>query len=458
MSINVSKEVFKQYDIRGIVGKGIDKEFAQNLGKAFGSYIQQYNLKQVIVGHDCRESSEELSEGLIEGLVSTGVEVKDIGLATTPMVSYSRKLLKIGPAIQITASHNPKEYNGFKMYIEESEEVIYGNRILEIYDFTVKGEFLSGEGTVEKVSIIEQYMEEIVKRIELKNKNIKVVVDCGNATASIVSAEVLERLGVEVIQLYCDIDPSFPNHHPDPGEAKNMVDLSKKVQEIGADVGFGFDGDGDRIGVVDEKGNLILGDDYMRIMWREIIKRYPHSKALVEVKCSQNLWNDLEELGAKPEFIRTGSPYIKAAVKEKNIPFSGETSGHMYFRDEYYGFDDALYAAARFLRVMSDGNKKVSEMLGKKEYAAASELNKPVEESSKFEIVDKAVKYFKDLGYKVIDIDGARVVFEDGWGLVRASNTTPVLTLRFEAKTQEGLERIQKEFDTMFAKIMPISQ
>ncbi|MCL2859835.1 MAG: phosphomannomutase/phosphoglucomutase [Oscillospiraceae bacterium] len=453
MNIKVNKDVFKQYDIRGIVGENIDKEFAQNLGKAFGSYIQQYNLQQVIVGHDCRESSDELNESLINGLISTGVDVKDIGLATTPMVYYARKLLKIGPAIQITASHNPREYNGFKMCIEENAEVIYGDRILEIYDFMIKGEFLSGTGTIEKVSVKERYIEEITKRVVLQNKNIKVVIDCGNATPSIITAETLEKLGVKVVQLYCDIDSTFPNHHPDPAEAKNMVDLAKKVQEVGADVGFAFDGDGDRIGVVDEKGNMIFGDDYMRIMWKEIIKKYPHSRALVEVKCSQNLWDELEELGAKPEFIRTGSPIIKAAIKEENIPFSGETSGHIYFRDEYYGFDDGLYAAARFLRLMSSENKKVSEMLGAKKYVVSSELNKVVEEKSKFEIVDKAVSYFKSLGNKVIDVDGARVVFDDGWGLVRASNTTPKLTLRFEAKTQEGLERIEKEFDTMFEKI-----
>ena len=287
----------------------------------------------------------------------------NIGLVTTPMVYYARKFLKIGPAIQVTASHNPKEYNGFKMCVEEENESIYGDQILEIYDYMVKGKFVAGNGSKEDVSIKEAYIEEIIERVKLGNRKIKAVVDCANATASVVTVETLEKLGVEIIPLYCNIDPTFPNHHPDPSIEKNMVDLANKVKETKADVGFGFDGDGDRIGVVDDKGNMIFGDMYMLIMWREVIKNIPHANALVEVKCSQKLWDELVKLGAKPEFVRTGNPYIKAKMKEKNVPFSGEMSGHIFFRDEYYGFDDALYAAARFLRMMSNTDVKVSDML-----------------------------------------------------------------------------------------------
>lgn len=452
--MEINKEIFRSYDIRGIAGTDLTEEFAEMLGKTFGSYIQEKGEKEVIVGHDCRESADYLVRGLEKGLVSTGVKVYNIGMATTPMVYYARKLLKIGPAIQVTASHNPKEYNGFKMCVEEENESIYGDQILEIYEYMVKGKFVAGNGSVEKVSIKEAYVEEIAERVKLGKKKIKAVVDCANATGSVVTVEALEKLGVEIVPLYCDIDPTFPNHHPDPSVEKNMIDLAEKVKEVGADVGFGFDGDGDRIGIVDEKGNMIFGDLYMLIMWREVIKNHPNSNALVEVKCSQKLWDELEKLGAKPEFVRTGNPYIKAKMKEKNVPFSGEMSGHIFFRDEYYGFDDALYAAARFLRMMSNTDMKVSEMLNDTvDYVTTPEISKNVDDNKKFDMIEKAVSEFKLLGYNVVDVDGARVIFENGWGLIRASNTSPKVTMRFEAINHEALEKIQDEFNKVLNSI-----
>lgn len=452
--MEINKEIFRSYDIRGIAGSELTEEFAEVLGKTFGSYIQDMGEKEVIVGHDCRESADYLVRGLERGLISTGVKVYHIGLATTPMVYYARKLLEIGPAIQVTASHNPKEYNGFKMCVEEENESIYGDRILEIYEYMVGGIFIDGNGSIEEISIKDIYMEEILKRVKLGNRKIKAVVDCANATASIVTVKTLERLGAEIIPLYCDIDPSFPNHHPDPSVEKNMVDLSNKVKEVGADVGFGFDGDGDRIGLVDDKGNVIFGDIYMLIMWREVIKNNPNANALVEVKCSQKLWDELEKIGAEPEFVRTGNPYIKAKMKEKNVPFSGEMSGHIFYRDEYYGFDDALYAAARFLRMMSNTDVKVSDMLNDTiDYVTTPEITKNVDDTKKFEMIEKVVNAFKVLGYKVIDVDGARVIFEEGWGLIRASNTSPKITMRFEAINEEALQKIQKEFNEVVDKI-----
>ena len=452
--MQINREVFRGYDIRGIVGQGIDEDFAELLGKSFASYVQELGETSMIVGHDCRTSSEPLNKALIKGAISTGINVIDIGLATTPMVYYARNHFDIGPAIQITASHNPSEYNGFKMCIEKEEETIFGERIEEIREYTEKGNFKTGNGTLKEQPITEEYIKDIVDRIQLGNRKIKAVVDCGNATPSIVSVETLEKIGVEVVPLYCDLDPSFPNHHPDPNVAENMVDLAKKVQEVGADVGFGFDGDGDRIGIVDDKGNIYFGDIYMLLMWREIIKKYPASPAIVEVKCSQKLWDELEKIGAKPQFIRTGSPYIKAAVKDMNLPFGGEMSGHVCFRDEYYGFDDALYAAARFARMLSNTDKQVSELMADTtQYVTSPEIGKKVDEKVKFELIERAVKYFKDKGFKVIDIDGARVIFDYGWGLVRASNTSPKITLRFEADSQENLEKIKNEFDKMFEEI-----
>lgn len=329
--MEIKPEIFRSYDIRGIVGKDIDEDVANILGKAFGSYIQEFLRENVvIVGHDNRESSDLLKNALISGIISTGADVIDVGLATTPMVYYSRKLLDIGPAIQITASHNPGEYNGFKMCLQKDEESIYGEKIQEIYRYAKEGKFKEGKGQIKEEQILDKYVDQIVEKVHLGNRKLKVVVDSGNGTASIIAEKLLQKLGTEVVPLYCDLDPTFPNHHPDPSVPKNLEDLAKKVIEENADIGIGYDGDGDRIGIVDEKGNMIFGDFYMLIIWRDIINRYPNSKALVEVKCSQSLWDELEKIGARPEFIRTGNPYIKAAMKEKNVPFSGEMSGHIF--------------------------------------------------------------------------------------------------------------------------------
>ena len=454
--MEIKPEIFRSYDIRGIVGKDIDEDVANLLGKAFGSYIQEFLRENVvIVGHDNRESSDSLKNALINGIISTGANVIDVGLATTPMVYYSRKLLNIGPAIQITASHNPGEYNGFKMCLKKDEESIYGEKIQEIYRYAKQGKFKEGEGQLRKEEILDKYINQIVDKVHLGNRKLKVVVDSGNGTASIIAEKLLKKLGTEVVPLFCDLDPTFPNHHPDPSVPKNLEDLAKKVIEEKADIGIGYDGDGDRIGVVDEKGNMIFGDFYMLIIWRDIITRYPNSKALVEVKCSQSLWDELEKIGARPEFIRTGNPYIKAAMKEKNVPFSGEMSGHIFFRDEYYGFDDAAYAAARLLRILSNTDKKASQLLdGINRYIATPEITKEVDDNKKFGIIEKAVEYFKSRDFKVIDVDGARVIFDNGWGLIRASNTSPKITIRYEAKTIEDLNNIKNEFEKMLKEVM----
>ena len=454
--MEIKPEIFRSYDIRGIVGKDIDEDVANILGKAFGSYIQEFLRENVvIVGHDNRESSDLLKNALISGIISTGADVIDVGLATTPMVYYSRKLLDIGPAIQITASHNPGEYNGFKMCLQKDEESIYGEKIQEIYRYAKEGKFKEGKGQIKEEQILDKYVDQIVEKVHLGNRKLKVVVDSGNGTASIIAEKLLQKLGTEVVPLYCDLDPTFPNHHPDPSVPKNLEDLAKKVIEENADIGIGYDGDGDRIGIVDEKGNMIFGDLYMLIIWRDIINRYPNSKALVEVKCSQSLWDELEKIGARPEFIRTGNPYIKAAMKEKNVPFSGEMSGHIFFRDEYYGFDDAAYAAARILRILSNTDKKASQLLdGINRYIATPEITKEVDDNKKFGIIEKAVNYFKSKDFKVIDVDGARVIFDDGWGLIRASNTSPKITIRYEAKTIEDLNNIQKKFEKMLKEVM----
>lgn len=453
--MQINPEIFRSYDIRGIVGEEINGDVAEKLGKSFGSYIQKLNEKEVIIGSDNRNSSDELRERTIKGLISTGINVIDIGMATTPMVYYARKMLNIGPAIQITASHNPSQYNGFKMCINKEEESIFGEKIQEIRKFTEEENFIIGNGTVRKVEVLDNYINQITQKVKMGNRKLKVVVDAGNGTASIVAEKLIKSLGLDVVPLYCDLDPAFPHHHPDPSVPSNLIDLGKKVIEENADIGIGYDGDGDRIGIVDEKGNVILGDMYMLILWREIIKKYPGAKALVEVKCSQSLWDELEKIGAKPEFICTGNPYIKSAMKEKNVPFSGEMSGHIFFKDEYYGFDDAAYAAARILRILSNTDKKTSQLLsGINEYISTPEITKEVSDSEKFNIVENAKKYFIEKGYKVIDVDGARVIFEDGWGLIRASNTSPKITIRYEAKSNEKINEISSIFEKCLTDII----
>lgn len=452
--MQINPEIFRSYDIRGLVGSEITGDTAEKLGKSFGSYVQELNEKTVIVGNDNRESSTEFSKRLIQGLTSTGIDVINIGLATTPMVYYARKLFDIGPAIQITASHNPAEYNGFKMCIEKDAESIYGERIQEIREYTEAENFKQGQGRVVEENILDRYINQICEKVKLGDRKLKVVVDAGNGTTCILAEKLLQRLGVEAIPIYCESDARFPNHHPDPSIPENLKDLSEKVLEEKADLGIGYDGDGDRIGIVDEKGNIIFGDLFMLIIWRDIIKKYPGTTALVEVKCTQSLWDELEKLGAKPEFIRTGNPYIKAAMKAKNVPFSGEMSGHIFFKDEYYGFDDAAYAAARILRILSNTEKKASELLdGINKYVTTPEITKTVKDSEKFELIEKAKAYFKEEGFNVVEVDGARVIFENGWGLIRASNTSPKITIRYEAKTEEDLAEIQRKFDKCFETI-----
>ena len=445
----INASIFKAYDIRAVYEPGVlDTEAAILVGKGFGTWVKDMNENTVIVGHDNRKSSEELNKNLIQGLTSTGTNVIDIGLVTTPILFYSRKLFDIGPAIMITASHSPKEYNGFKICLNKSEESIYGDKIQDLIKFIEAGNFATGEGSVTHKNIIEDYINNVCEKVKLGNRKIKAVVDCGNGSASILAVELMERLGVEVIPLYCDSNPDFPNHHPDPSVPSNLKDACELVVKEKADVGIAFDGDSDRIGIIDEKGEVLLGDQFMTIIWRDIMKKYPGSEALIDIKCSQSLVDEVVKLGGKPIYIRTGNPFIKAAMRKRNIPFSGEMSGHIFFADEYYGFDDGTYAAARFLRILSNTDKKVSQLLDgvNKYYSTPEETIRIDDEKEKLAFVENIKKYFQEKGYKIIAEDGARVLFEDGWGLVRSSNTSPLATLRFEGKTPESLERIKQEF------------
>jgi len=434
--------IFRQYDIRGIVGEELTEEVAYSLGKAFGSFSIRNGEKRVVVGCDNRLSSPVLKNAVIDGLLSTGCDVIDLGTVVTPVFYFSRVYYKINPGIMVTASHNPPQFNGFK--IAFGHATLYGDDIQYIRKLMEEGNFEKGNGALSFIDPTEDYINEITDRIKL-SRLLKVAIDCGNGTASFIAEKLFTRLGAQVYPLYCDSNPHFPNHFPDPVKPENMKDLRQLVLKGNLDLGIGFDGDGDRIGVVDDKGQIIWGDMLMILFWREILPKHPNATAIVEVKCSQALVDEIKKLGGNPIFYKTGHSLIKAKMKEIGAVFTGEMSGHMFFADEYYGFDDALYAAARLLRILSNTDKKLSELLSDvPKYYSTPEIRVHCSDQEKFNKVEEVKNYFKEK-YEIIDIDGARVIFPDGWGLVRASNTGPEIIVRCESKTQEGLEKIKEE-------------
>ena len=449
--MKLNENMFRMYDIRGIWGEDLIEETAEVIGKAFGTYVKQKGINSVLVGRDNRISSKPIRDALIKGLTSTGCDVLDVGVLTTPAFYYSNILYNSQAGMMITASHNPPQFNGFKVMVGPS--TIYGEELKKIYYIAEKGEFEKGSGEVKYAYPINSYINMIKEKVRLGDRKLKVVVDCGNGTASLFYPDVIYNLGCEVYPLYCESDPTFPNHFPDPVKKENLKDLIEEVKRVKADLGIAFDGDGDRIGVVDEKGNIIWGDMLMILYWREIMKKHPGAEAIVEVKCSQALVEEIEKLGGKPLFYKTGHSLIKAKMKEMNAVFTGEMSGHMFFADEYYGFDDAAYAAARLLRILSNTDKSLSELLADvPKYPSTPEIRLECSDERKFDVVKGITEYFREKGYNIIDVDGARVLFDGGWGLVRASNTGPELIVRCEARTSEKLEEIKKELSEALAK------
>lgn len=446
---NINKNIFRGYDIRGIYEKDIDIDVAYTIGKSYGSYIQKVKNKKIaIVGHDNRKSSEPISEALIKGITETGVDVINIGLVTTPMFYFSWQLFNIPSGIMITASHNPKEYNGFKMAFDEFGNAC-GEMIQDFRRFTEAREFLDGNGKEIKEDITDRYLELIKSSIDLGDKKIKVVVDAANGTGSIVAEKAysLFKDKIELIPLYCESNSDFPNHHPDPCVEENNEDLKKAVISNKADLGIGLDGDADRVGVIDENGKMVYIDEFMIIIWRNLMNKVSNKNALFDIKCSKTLPDEIIKLGGTPVFYRTGNSYMKAKMKEGKFAFGGELSGHVFFADKWPGFDDGIYAGLRLVEILSKGNKTVSELLeGINKYYSTPELKIEASDDIKFEKVEKVKKYCEEKGYNIITLDGVRAEFEDGWALVRASNTGPNITLRFEGKTPERLEEIQNEF------------
>ena len=442
----INKYIFRGYDIRGVYPTDLTSNVAYTIGKSFGTYVKRLGKTKAVVGRDNRYSSEELASALISGITSTGVNVVDLGLVTTPMYYYACIKLENPTGIMVTASHNPKDDNGFKFAFDERGNA-RGEMIEEFRDFTFQMDFEDGEGIVEKYDIRNEYIELFKKSLNFGDRRIRVVIDPGNGTTSIIAKELYEMFPLDLEVIFGDSNPEFPNHHPDPCVEKNLEALKQKVIETKADLGLGFDGDGDRLGVVDENGNYIATDKYMIMVIRDIIDEVNKKEFLYDVKCSKALSDEIEKLNAKGICYRTGNSYTKSKVKEDNLPFGGELSGHVYFNDKWPGFDSGLYAGLRLVEILSRTNKPASSLLeGINEYHSTEELKFKSSDDKKFQIVDKIKEYAIEKGYSVLTIDGVRVNFDYGWALVRASNTGPNITARFEAKTEEELEKLQEEF------------
>jgi phosphomannomutase/phosphoglucomutase len=435
----VEAEIFREYDIRGVVGESLHTQDAVSIGKGFGTYLQGFGGKVIVVGRDNRLSSFDLQQAAIEGLLSTGCQVIDVGQVPTPTLYFSVIHLKADGGMVITASHNPAQYNGFK--IRRGENAVFGDAVQEIRKIIEKGDFRRGKGKKTTQQVNDEYLSAIKHRINIK-RPLKVVVDAGNGTTGPFITHLLKDLGCELIELYCEPDGTFPHHLPDPTVEKYLVDLIAKVRETGAEVGIGLDGDGDRLGAVDERGGIVWGDQLLSLFTQEILSRKPAS-VVFDVKCSQGLIEIIERYGGTPVMWRTGYPNIQAKMKEVQAPVGGEMSGHFYFMDDYFGFDDGMFAACRLLQILSATTQSMSKLLSTvPQYVSTPEIRTECDEKDKFRIVEELKGYFKGK-YETIEVDGIRILFEEGWALIRASNTQPLLVLRFEANTTQVMEKIK---------------
>ena len=448
----MNPNIFREYDIRGESPSELNQESVYLLGLSFGTYYQEHGTKRISLGRDCRLSSPELHDALSRGLMDTGMHVIDIGMVPTPLLYFSLFELEVDGGVQITGSHNPPSYNGFKICL--GKETIYGQEIQKIRQIVDSEKFFQGRGEMEQREVTGLYLEKVEALLKPGTQKRKVVVDAGNGVAGMLAPQLYEHLGVEVERLYCEPDGHFPNHHPDPTIPENLVDLKEKVSAISADLGIAFDGDGDRIGVIDHGGKVIWGDQLMIIFSRDLLERHPGAKIIGEVKCSQVMYDDIEKHGGKPIMWKAGHSLIKSKMKEEGALLAGEMSGHLFFAERYYGYDDAIYAGARLLEILTKQQKGIRDLLKDVPVLVSTpEIRMDCPDEKKFEVVRALASEFKK-EFKVIDVDGARVLFDGGWGLVRASNTQPALVLRFEAVDEERVEEIRKIFmDKLAEKI-----
>ncbi|MBU1276030.1 MAG: phosphomannomutase/phosphoglucomutase [Proteobacteria bacterium] len=436
----MNPNIFREYDIRGVVDKDISNADVVTLGQAIGTYMAQLGVVRITLGRDCRLSADRYRDLLTEGLLSTGRQVVDIGVVTTPMLYFSVFHFEADGGVMITASHNPGDYNGFKVMIGKS--TIYGAEIQKLYQIAEAGQFEQGQGSREEVDVLTPYSDYLVEHINIP-RPLKIAVDGGNGTGGPVALPIMRRLGIEVTPLYCEMDGTFPNHEPDPTVPANLRDLIATVKDKGLQAGVAFDGDCDRVGVVDEKGQIIYGDMLLAIFARSVVKDNPGALFIAEVKCSKNLYDDIEKHGGKALMWRTGHSLIKQKMAETGALLAGEMSGHMFFKHRWFGFDDGIYAALRFCELLAATSEPLSTWLSDMPPVVSTpEIRVECADDIKFQVVEEVKKAMSG-NYEVIDVDGVRVNFPDGWGLVRASNTQPALVLRFEAQNQARLQEIR---------------
>ncbi|MBW6390444.1 MAG: phosphomannomutase/phosphoglucomutase [Halomonas sp.] len=452
---SVPASIFRAYDIRGIVDDTLTEATVEQIGRAIGSEAAARNEATVVVARDGRLSGPRLSEALIRGLTAAGRNVVDIGMVPTPVLYFATHVLEgTASGVMVTGSHNPPDYNGFKIVL--GGETLSGEAITALYQRIASGDLVEGQGSVRHEDVRDAYLERIVGDIKLE-RPIKAVVDCGNGVAGELGPKLIERLGADTVPLFAEIDGNFPNHHPDPGKLENLQDVIRTVKETGADIGLAFDGDGDRLGVVTPSGKLIYPDHLMMAFAEDMLSRNPGARVIFDVKCTGNLAGVVERAGGTPEMWRTGHSLIKARMKETGAALAGEMSGHIFFQERWYGFDDGLYGAARLLEILAKQDDDADAYFARyPQDIGTPEINVHVTDENKFELVDKLAREgdFGDDGVKTT-LDGIRVDYPDGWGLCRASNTTPVLVLRFEGKSDAALERIRNRFADALTQVDP---
>ena len=451
----VPASIFRAYDIRGIVDDTLTEDSVELIGRAIGSEAAARGESTVVVARDGRLSGERLKDALVRGLTAAGRDVIDVGMVPTPVLYFATHALDgTASGVMVTGSHNPPDYNGFKIVL--GGETLSGEAITALHTRIVGGDLSAGQGSVREVDVRDAYLARILADVRLA-RPLKAVVDCGNGVAGELGPQLVEKLGVETLPLFAEIDGTFPNHHPDPGKPENLQDLIRVVQESGADIGLAFDGDGDRLGVITPSGRLIYPDHLMMAFAEDMLARNPGAKVIFDVKCTGNLARVIEEAGGEPEMWRTGHSLIKARMKETGALLAGEMSGHIFFKERWYGFDDGLYGAARLLEILSRQALDADAFFDRyPQDIGTPEINVTVTDETKFDLVARLAREgdFGEEGVKTT-LDGIRVDYPEGWGLCRASNTTPVLVLRFEGKNEAALERIRAQFAAALAKVAP---
>jgi phosphomannomutase/phosphoglucomutase len=451
-SAPVNTSIFREYDIRGVADEDLTDDVATCIGRAFGTYARDHGKKNVVLSRDCRLSSPRLHRAVLDAMLSAGLNVTDVGICPTPVFYFSLFHLDSEGGIQITGSHNPTDQNGLKVCIDKG--TIFGEEIQKIRVLCEQERFVEGKGTLGTHDIIPDYIAYVVGNIKL-DRGLRVLLDAGNGTAGPVAPEIMRKLGCDVEAMYCEMDGSFPNHHPDPTVPKNIEELVGRVKAEGFDCGIAYDGDADRLGVIDDRGNVMWGDQLLILFARDVLERKPGSTIISEVKSSKVLYDDIARHGGKPIMWKTGHSLIKEKMKETKAEVAGEMSGHIFFADRYLGYDDAIYSSCRLVEILAKSDTPLSEMLADvpKMYSTP-EIRMECPEEIKFKAVEQVTSYFKENGYDVIDVDGARVTFEDGWGLVRASNTQPVLVLRFEATSEKRRDEIRSLIESELKKVL----